>query len=196
MKPHGMLGPSDVAEACGVTPAGVRKWIREGKLKAFTTPGGQYRMDSRDVLEFLDEYHIPVPSFLQSEAANRRVLVVDDDPDIVELVMDTLAVHEALELYPAPNGYDACITAGETQPDLVVLDIFMPKMDGFEVCTRLKRNPRTDSAKILVITAYGDAENVRRIRTCGADTVLRKPFEPRDLETEVLKLLDMAAVHA
>ena len=191
MKAYGMLGPADVAKACGVTTAGVRKWIREGKLKAFTTPGGQYRLDAREVIAFLNKYGIPIPEYLARAAMRRRVLVVDDEPDIVDLVKETLAPHRVLEIDSADNGYDACIIAGETQPDLVILDIFMPKMDGFDVCTRLKENERTTGAKILIITAYGDDENIRRIRQCGADAILLKPFEPEQLEEQVLELLEL-----
>ena len=110
------LKPSQIAAMCSVTPAGVRKWIRSGRLNAYSTPGGQYRIEETDLHRFLTEHGLPV-SDRPVPSKRNAILVVDDEPDIVELIRETVAAsHPDYYIIPAYDGYDACIVAGAERP--------------------------------------------------------------------------------
>ena len=187
-----LLSPRQVGKHYAVTSAGVRKWIREGKLKAFTTPGGQYRIQEQDLVQFLTNHNMPV--LPEVSRLRKHVLVVDDDRNILEVIHAALARDVSLTVTCTDNGYDACILACTLKSDLVLLDIMMPGVNGFEVCRRLKANPQTSNARVLVITGFPDKENIDRITQAGADRWLKKPFQIDALLAEVTKLLGVPAM--
>lgn len=187
-----LLSPSQLGKHYAVTSAGVRKWIREGKLKAFTTPGGQYRIQEQDLLQFLTSHNMPVLPELSK--GKKRVLVVDDDRNILDVAHAALSANPGFHVTCTDNGYDACILAGTLKPDIVLLDIMMPGINGFEVCRRLKANPQTSNAKVLLITGFPDRENIDRITQAGADRWLKKPFHIDALVAEVSNLLGVPAM--
>src|SRR5262245_25279767 len=128
-----ILTTSDVARYCRVTPDGVVKWIHSEKLKAFATPGGHYRILKPDFREFLERFGMPVDQAFFSEEP-RRILVVDDEPVIAEIISRSLQDEEAgYQIESAVDGYDAGYKLGKSCPDLVILDLMMPGMDGFEL---------------------------------------------------------------
>ena len=100
---------SEVARYCAVTNDGVLKWIKSGKLRAFSTPGGHYRVSSEDFREFLEKYEIPIDeSFFSGQTRNRTVLVVDDEADIRDIVRRVLRDAEpSLRIEEASDGYEA-----------------------------------------------------------------------------------------
>jgi CheY-like chemotaxis protein len=117
----------------------------------------------------------------------RSVLIVDDDPFIRKLVSTTLEDVAGFQLHEAANGIEAVERAAEVHPQLVFLDIDMPRMDGIEAC-RLIREQDNGAAKptIVMLTAAGAQENETLARAAGADLFLTKPFSPLDL----LRLVD------
>ncbi len=117
---------------------------------------------------------------------SRAVLVVDDDQFIRRLVTTTLEDMSGIELHEAADGVQALEMARATRPAIVFLDVDMPQMDGIDACRRLRGDPATDAATIVMLTA-ADSEQVRRIaEDAGADLFLTKPFSPLDL----LRLVD------
>ncbi len=184
------LKPSEIAKMCGVTPAGVRKWIRSGRLKAYSTPGGQYRVEESELNRFLVENGMPAQAAARSNAGQTTILIVDDEPDIVEFIRETLTLERPdYRLLAAYDGYDACILAGSEKPDLVLLDLVLPGLDGFEVARHIQQNPLTGDAKILVITAFDPLLTEDRLEDLDLAGVLQKPFEPEQLIQEVKRLL-------
>jgi CheY-like chemotaxis protein len=118
----------------------------------------------------------------------RSVLIVDDDPFIRKLVSTTLEDVAGFQLHEAANGVEAVERAAEVQPQLVFLDIDMPRMDGIEACRLIREqdNGAARAATIVMLTAAGAQENETRARSAGADLFLTKPFSPLDL----LRLVD------
>jgi two-component system chemotaxis response regulator CheY len=117
----------------------------------------------------------------------RSVLIVDDDPFIRKLVVTTLEDVAGFQLHEAANGLEAVQRAAEINPELVFLDIDMPRLDGIEACRRLREQEDGGaSATIVMLTAAGASENETRARSAGADLFLTKPFSPLDL----LRLVD------
>jgi two-component system chemotaxis response regulator CheY len=116
----------------------------------------------------------------------RSVLIVDDDPFIRKLVSTTLEDVAGFQLHEAANGVEAVELAGQVHPQLVFLDIDMPRMDGIEACRRIRADDGSAGATIVMLTAAGAQENETRARSAGADLFLTKPFSPLDL----LRLVD------
>lgn len=177
----------EIASLCHVTINAVKKWIASGKLKAFRTPGGHYRVNREDFLEFLDKYKMEVRDELFPE--KRKILIVDDEKDVVEFIKGALeSMNNGYLIETAGDGYEALIKMGDFKPELLILDIRMPKIDGFEVCRRIKGDSSTRDTRILAVSAYG-AEDLDRIRLCGADNCLPKPIRLKDFQKTVQKLL-------
>jgi len=119
------------------------------------------------------------------------VLIVDDEPPIVELVRFTLE-DEHVRVIEANDGLEALAVARAERPDLIFLDVQLPRLNGFEVCRRLRLEPRLGGTKIVMLTAAGQAQDVVRGRAAGADLYLTKPFSPLRLLTLVSSLLPEA----
>jgi two-component system chemotaxis response regulator CheY len=106
------------------------------------------------------------------------VLIVDDDPFIRQLLATTLEDVAGFDLAEAANGREAMEVALERPPELVFLDINMPEVDGFEACRRLRAEPTTAGATIVMLTAAHGEEVEREAEAAGADLFLTKPFSP------------------
>ena len=184
------LTTRDVAEYCHVTPVGVQQWIKAGKLKAYTTPGGHYRIQKRDFKKFLEKYGMPIDEAFFSDGTVRKLLVVDDEPNIVELVIRLLSTNGGnYRFASAYDGYEAGLQVASFKPELVLLDLMMPRVDGFEVCRKIKTSPDTSHIKVLVITGYLEETNIQKIAKCGADDWLAKPLKAVELKNKVAQLL-------
>jgi len=118
----------------------------------------------------------------------KRVMIVEDNPDLVEVLMLFLAsVSRNVEISTASTGFEALEKLKDSQPNLIILDVMMPGMDGFEVLARLRRLPDSERIPVMVLTGYSDA--VKRARDAGAQEVLLKPFEKDVFVKKVLQLL-------
>lgn len=177
----------EIAQICHVTINAVKKWIASGKLVAFRTPGGHYRVNKDDFLIFLEKYKLDIKEDMFPE--RKRVLIIDDEQDVVEFIKGALeAMQNGYMIETAGDGYEALIKVGDFKPELLVLDIRMPKIDGFEVCRRIKGENATKEIKILAVTAYGQ-DDIDRILQCGADHCLPKPIRLKDFQKNVQRLL-------
>ena len=186
------LTTGEIARYCHVTYACVLKWIKSDKLKAYSTPGGHFRILRKDFKEFLQHYNMPIDERLFPDH-RKKVLVVDDDVAIVELIVHVLQEDDLnCDTAFAKDGYEAGHQIATFRPDLVILDVMMPKMDGFEVCRRIRSNPETHDMKILCITGFTDAENIEKMVACGANFCLSKPLDMKELKYHVKKLLGLA----
>ncbi|MBI5598120.1 MAG: response regulator [Deltaproteobacteria bacterium] len=179
----------EIASMSRVTINAVKKWINAGKLVAFRTPGGHYRVNRSDFKEFILKYRFQIKDELFPE--RRKILITDDEPAIIEFIKGALEVRKGKDSYEvetAGDGYDALIKVGSFHPDLLILDIRMPRIDGLEVCRRLKGDDDTRDIKILAVTAYGKEES-DNIVAAGADHCLPKPLSVEELNKWVEKLL-------
>ena len=118
----------------------------------------------------------------------KKVLVCDDEPYIVESV--SYVVRKAgYEVVIAEDGLEALNAVKREKPDLVFLDIMMPKISGYEVCRQLKEDPATKSAYVVMLTARGQEEDERRALEMGADEFMTKPFSPRKMRAKLDEIL-------
>ena len=185
---------SEVAKYCAVTNDGVLKWIKSGKLRAFSTPGGHYRISAEDFREFLEKFDIPIDeTFFRGNARQRTVLVVDDEPNIRDIVRRLLKELEPdLRVEEACDGYEAGIKIGQLEPDLIIMDVMMPRVDGISLCKSIRENPKTQQVKVLAITAFPEQDNVKKMYDAGADLCLIKPLQFEHFRLEVVRLLNEA----
>jgi excisionase family DNA binding protein len=161
------------AKYCSVSRVTLWRWVKSEKLKAYLTPGGQYKIRKEDLEAFISGNmgHLPQAEVLEE----KKILIVDDDRVIQELLVEMLA-SEDYQIEVASDGFEAGIKILQFKPDLMILDLFMPGMDGFEVCKQIKGNSNTSQIKILAYTGYDTRENKDRIMRAGADGYMAKPM--------------------
>ena len=183
---------SEVANYCAVTNDGVLKWIKSAKLRAFSTPGGHYRVSAEDFRSFLEKYEIPIDeSFFRGGERQRTVLVVDDEPNIRDIVQRLLSEMDSnMKIEEACDGYEAGIKIGSLHPDLIIMDVMMPRVDGISLCRSIRENPDTQGIKVLAITAFPEQDNVKKMYDAGADLCLIKPLQFEHFRLEVTRLLN------
>ncbi|MFT7693445.1 MAG: excisionase family DNA binding protein [Candidatus Latescibacterota bacterium] len=185
-----LLTTGDVASHCQVSYETVSNWIKGGKLKSHATPGRHRRISREDFIDFLSVHDMPPLDETPSTPERRRLLLVDDEPAILNLIIRYFQRHEApYELCTANDGFEAGLQMARFRPDLVVLDLMMPHVDGFRVCKLIRSNPQMRDTGILVVTGYASDENRTKAMDQGADSWLAKPFEPAELARQVEQIL-------
>jgi excisionase family DNA binding protein len=168
------LKPSEVAELLRVEPGTIRVWAQSGRLRATTTPGGHRRFAHRDVEAFARQHGLALAT---PEHGVLRVLIVDDDPQMRSLLQRMLAsTATPVETETAHDGFSAGQRLAKFEPHAVVLDLFMPGVNGFELCKTLKADPATADIRVIAITGAADSETMARILELGAERCLAKPI--------------------
>jgi len=172
----------EVADICGVVNQTAINWIKNGFLKAFMTPGGQYRVYAEDLLAFLSSRGMRIPEGLvegtDSAPDWKRVLIVDDDEDINMLLKRYLGrMSPGLTVQQAFDGFEAGKLISEGRPGVILLDLNLPGIDGHKLCRRIKEDPTLGSPVIIAITGIDDEGTGERILGEGADAFLRKPID-------------------
>jgi len=190
MKKERFLSTGDIANYCEVTSAAVLKWIDSGKLPVFTTPGGHYRVLRTDFRDFITRHGMFIDEgFFGKSQGRKRILIVDDEPAVVAFIEEALRLEGDYDLATAYDGFEAGHQLAIFKPDLIVLDIMLPGMDGFEICRRLKTDPAMSHVKVLAVTGFATEENIEKILGYGADDFLAKPLKLADLKKKVHELL-------
>lgn len=177
ISPEHLLTSTQVGVLLQVNPSSVKKWVNDGHIVAFRTPGGHRRIRAADLVSFLDQHKIPIPRPLFA-AARRRVVVVDDDPaQLRGMGRAFRRWADKLEVTYVDNGVDALVAVGAVRPHALVIDVYMPGLDGIEVCRRLRANPSTRDLVLIVTSGRMTAELEQVARATGARRVLRKPVD-------------------
>ena len=180
---------SEASKLCGVSLKTITNWIEQGHIKAHKTVGGHRRILREDLYRFMTEQKIPLPDQEKSNS-RKKILIVDDDKIIVETIVMALEEDEhGYEVISSSDGFEAGLQMNHFKPDLVILDIMMPDINGYEVCKRIKSRPESQSTKVIVLSAYLDEENFQKMKDFGADACFSKPLPLPDLKREVAKLL-------
>ena len=189
--PEPPLTTGDIARYCHTNMMQVNRWIKKSALKAFRNPGGQHRITREEFRKFLVKNEMPVIEEFFQLRARKKILVADDDQSVVEAIRYLLnAQPENYEVEVSRDGYETLIKSGDFKPDLLILDIRMPKIDGLEVCRRLRQNPDiTTGLKILAMTGHSEAYDSQLVMASGANDYILKPFEKKELLRHVGELL-------
>ena len=139
----------EAAKICKVSQQTIIRCFDNGTLKGFRVPGSRFRRIPRDQLfAFMKDNGIPTDAL---ESGKRKVLIVDDDVELVELMVDVFERDGRFDVRSANNGFDAGMLVKEFRPDLVVLDVMLPDINGKEVCQRVRSDGNLEAVKIICI---------------------------------------------
>jgi CheY-like chemotaxis protein len=185
----------EVANICGVVNQTAINWIKNGYLKAFTTPGGQYRVYSEDLVDFLHSRGMRMPDELQRVLEEQldidTVLIVDDDKDLNNLVHQYLSKkHPDYDVYQAFDGFEAGRMLAEKKPGLVILDIDLPGVNGHKLAKSIKEGSGAGKPIIVAVSGLDDPAEREAILSEGADAFLPKPLELDQLLSVIQDLVD------
>ncbi len=165
------------------------KLIDEGKIKADESVGGHRRVSREEIEKYMKENNIPIPDKIP-EDNRKKILIADDDKIVVETIVQFLEEDKhGYELISAADGFEAQSQIKHFRPDLLILDIMMPDINGYEVCKKLKSDDETKDIKIVVLSAYLDDENYEKMKEYGADACFSKPLPLAKLGDEIAALL-------
>lgn len=184
------LTTAEIAQHCHVTNRAVLKWIETGKIKAYRTPGSHARINVDDFIAFLKTYHFPIPPAYQHRLAHRRILIVDDDRELAGMIKRIMQLQKVFEVDVAHDGFLAGKKFAEFKPDLILLDIMMPKLDGFGVLAMLRQDSNNQHTKVICVSGADDNQ-LQEAKAKGADDVLAKPFDHKVLLLKIRHLLGM-----
>jgi two-component system response regulator RpaA len=179
----------EAARICKVSQQTIIRCFDSGQLKGFRVPGSRFRRIPREALyRFMKENGIPTDAL---ESGRRRILVVDDDPAVVELITDVLTGDGRFETKSVNNGFQAGMLANEYHPELIILDVMLPDINGKEVCELIKHNPTMSDIKIICISGMIEEDKIEELRKAGADDFMHKPLDIDELLRRICRLLDM-----
>ncbi len=184
----------EAAKICKVSQQTIIRCFDSGQLKGFRVPGSRFRRIPRDLLfKFMKENGIPTDAL---ESGKRRVLLVDDDEELVELITDVLKSDGRFEVRVATNGFAAGMVVKEYRPDIVVLDVMLPDINGRDVCKLIRSDSTLEGVRIICISGMVEQDKVHELKRAGANDFLQKPFDVEDLIDHMCKQLDMETAKA
>jgi excisionase family DNA binding protein len=178
------LSLGSVAKRCNVSRTTAYRWIVSGQLKSYCLPSGHFRVLTEDLDAFRRSFHLPDRPPRRPMPDRLNVLAADDHPDalllfrrVAERYLPEAAIHEAV------NGVDACVACGALRPQVLILDIMMPGMDGFQVLQELLQRPELAGARVVVVSAYEPFARVTELGTLNPQitATLRKPVRVEEL---------------
>jgi excisionase family DNA binding protein len=182
--------PHEIAKYCDVTPRTVNQWINEGKITAFRTPGNHSRVKQTELINFLKKFQMPIPSELLPNGNKKNILIVDDEQGIVNLIKRLLLPDPQFEVDVAFDGFMAGQKFIQKKPDLIILDLRMPRVDGDSLCQAIRNDKENKDVRILIISGIQDEERIKKILKIGADDFLQKPFTNEALLQKINELLE------
>lgn len=177
----------EVAELCNLSQQTVIRNFDSGRLKGFRVPGSRFRRIPRDsLIQFMKEHGL---SLDRIETGKTRVLVVDDDPAIVEMLVELLERDGRFEVQTAATGFDAGLRTREFRPDVIVLDFMLPDINGNAVCKSIRSDESLRDVRIIIVSGVVDPADVSKLKEAGADDFLQKPFSIEELVNRITELV-------
>src|SRR5438093_12306329 len=169
----------EAAKICKVSQQTIIRCFDNGQLKGFRVPGSRFRRIPREMLyKFMKDNGIPTDAL---ESGKRKVLLVDDDTELVELMTKVLEEDGRFEVRIAQTGFDAGMMVKAYRPDMIVLDVMLPDINGKEVCQRVRADNTLEDVRVICISGMIEDDKIQELRDAGADDFLHKPFEIEEL---------------
>jgi excisionase family DNA binding protein len=181
----------EAAEICKVSQQTIIRCFDSGRLGGFRVPGSKFRRIPRaELIRFMQSNDIPTTLL---DASGRRVLAVDDDPQIVELLQDTLGRDKRFTLKTAGTAFDAGMMVESFRPHVVLLDYMLPDINGHHVIKRIRSMEELADTKIIVVSGVVKQEDVQKLLSAGADDYMKKPFVLQQLIERVAQFAGLAS---
>lgn len=179
----------EAAKICKVSQQTIIRCFDSGQLKGFRVPGSRFRRIPREALfRFMKENGIPTDAL---ESGKRRILIVDDDQAVVDLISDVLTADGRFEFKSVNNGFGAGMLAKEYHPELMILDVMLPDINGQAVCELVRRDPTMSDIKIICISGMVEENKIAELKASGADDFMHKPLDIDELIRKICRQLDM-----
>jgi len=179
----------EAAEICKVSQQTIIRCFDAGRLDGFRIPGSKFRRIPRQsLIKFMKENNIPLDAL---ESGKKKILIVDDDPEIVELLVDVLVRDGRFETRTASSGYDAGMLTQQLRPDLILLDYMLPDVNGNVVCQTIRKNPEFENVKIIIVSGVVKQDEIDQLLKSGAEDFIRKPFDITELTDKITAVLQM-----
>jgi excisionase family DNA binding protein len=179
----------EAAEICRVSQQTIIRCFDAGRLEGFRVPGSRFRRIPRQSLvKFMKDNKIPLDTI---ESGKRKILVVDDDAEIVELIVDVLGRDGRFDIETASSGYEAGIATERFRPELILLDYMLPDVNGNIVCQAIRANPEFENIKIIVVSGVVKRDEIAQLMKSGAEDFIRKPFDVTELTGKIAAVLQM-----
>jgi excisionase family DNA binding protein len=179
----------EAAKVCKVSQQTIIRCFDNGQLKGFRVPGSKFRRIPRESLyKFMKDNGIPTDAL---ESGKRKVLLVDDEVEIVELINKALDDDGRFEVKIAANGFDAGMMVKEYRPEIIILDVMLPDINGKEVCHRVRSDNSLEEVRIICISGMVEEDKIQELKLAGADDFVRKPFDVDELIDRMCQQLDM-----
>jgi len=179
----------EAAEICRVSQQTIIRCFDAGRLEGFRVPGSRFRRIPRQSLvKFMQENKIPLDAI---ESGKRKVLIVDDDAEIVELIVDVLRRDGRFETETASSGYEAGIATQRFRPELILLDYMLPDVNGNVVCQTIRKNPEFENIRIIIVSGVVKQDEIAQLLKSGAQDFIRKPFDVAELTGKIAAALQM-----
>src|ERR1051325_2328470 len=164
----------EAAKICKVSQQTIIRGFDNGQLKGFRVPGSRFRRIPREALyKFMKDNGIPTDAL---ESGKRKILLVDDDPELVEMMSKALQADGRFEVRLASNGFDAGMMVKEYRPDLIILDVMLPDINGKEVCHRVRADNTLEDVRILCISGMIAEDKIQDLRLAGGGDFLSNTF--------------------
>ena len=184
-----VFSTGEAAAICKISQQTIIRCFDSGRLQGFRVPGSKFRRIPREALiKFMKENEIPLDLL---DSGRRKVLVVDDDPEIVELMVDVLERDGRFEVRTASSGYDAGVLTQEMCPDIMILDYMLPDINGNVVCKTIRQNSDFEHMRIIIVSGVINQEEIDQLLKVGADAFMKKPFSIDDLINKMSELMAM-----
>ena len=184
----------EVANICGVVNQTAINWIRSEYLKAFKTPGGQYRIYPEDLVEFMEKRGIKVPSEVIDNCekkvvvSSHTILIVDDDKAFNDVMAAYIKKHDETALVSqAFDGFEAGLLMVQKMPKCVILDLDLPGIDGLKLCRHIKQSDAFGKPFIIVVTALSDPRTEEECHKLGIANFFKKPLNLPEIAETVEK---------
>ena len=178
----------EAAEICRVSQQTIIRCFDSGKLEGFRVPGSKFRrIPQASLIKFMKDNNIPLDGFKSS--GKTKVLVVDDDAEIVELISDVLAKDGRFEIKTASSGYTAGIATQQFRPDVILLDYMLPDVNGNIVCQTIRKNPEFEHIKIIIVSGVIKQDEIDQLLNAGAQGFVKKPFSISELTNKITQVL-------
>jgi excisionase family DNA binding protein len=179
----------EAAEICKISQQTIIRCFDAGRLEGFRVPGSRFRRIPRQSLvKFMKENKIPLDSI---ESGKRKVLIVDDDAEIIELIVDVLNRDGRFETKTASSGYEAGMATEKFRPELILLDYMLPDVNGNVVCQTIRKNPEFENIKIIIVSGVVKQDEIAQLLKSGAQDFIRKPFDVTELTGKITSVLQM-----
>ena len=179
----------EAAETCKVSQQTIIRCFDSGRLEGFRIPGSRFRRIPRQsLIKFMKDNNIPLDNL---ESGKKRVLIVDDDAEIVELMVDVLSRDGRFDIKTAASGYDAGIATQQFRPDLILLDYMLPDINGNIVCETIRKNPEFENIKIIIVSGVIKQDEIDQLLKSGAEDFIKKPFNIVELTDKITSLLQI-----